>query len=97
MAVTASVQLESSRIVYAGSDFPHLFQFRFSKEGMDHIAQNRPGSDVVGLVRVLAKRIWSGSKSVCRNHRARFLAGRNRPATNFPLSDSVPFFYRRPG
>jgi len=27
--------------------------------------------------------IWSGSKLVCRNHRARFLAGRNRPATSF--------------
>ena len=33
----------------------------------------------------LAKRIWSRSKPVCRNHRARFLAGRNRPATGFPL------------
>ena len=52
MAVTASVQPESARIVHAGSDFPHPFQFRFSKEGMDHIAQNRPGSDLDGLVRV---------------------------------------------
>ena len=32
---------------------------------------------------------------MCTNHRARFLAGRNRPATSFPLSDSVPFFHRR--
>ena len=38
----------------------------------------------------LAKRIWSGSKPVCRNHLARFLAGRNRPATSFPLLASVP-------
>ena len=30
------------------------------------------------------------------NHRARFLAGRNRPATSFPLSDPVAFFHRRP-
>ena len=45
----------------------------------------------------LAKRIWSRSKPVCRNHLARLLAGRNRPATGFPLSDSVPFFHRRPG
>ena len=45
----------------------------------------------------LAKRIWSGSKLVCRNHLARFLAGRNRPTTSFPLSDAVPFFYGRPG
>ena len=44
MAITASVQPES-----AG---PHPLQYRFSKEGMDHIAQNRPGSDLDGLVRV---------------------------------------------
>ena len=37
MAVTASVRSESGRIVYAGSDFPHPIQLRFSKEGMDHI------------------------------------------------------------
>ena len=42
---------------YAGSDFPHPFQiiiylfFNF-KEGKDHIVQNRPGSDLDGLVRV---------------------------------------------
>ena len=48
----ASVQPELGRIVYAGSDFPHPFQFRFSKEGMDLIAQNQPGSDLDGLVRV---------------------------------------------
>ena len=53
MAVTAaSVQADLGRIVYAGSDFPHPFQPRFSKEGMDHIVQYRPGSDVDGLVRV---------------------------------------------
>ena len=40
MAVTASVQPELGRVVYAGSDFQHPFQLRFSKEGMDHIAQN---------------------------------------------------------
>ena len=40
----------------------------------------------------LAKHTWSGSKLVCRNHRAQFLAGCNWPATRFPLSDSVPFF-----
>ena len=52
MAITASVQPKSGRIVYAGSDFPHPFQFHFSKEGMDHIVQNRPGSDLDGLARV---------------------------------------------
>ena len=52
MAITASVQPESGRIVYAGSDFLYRFQLRFSQEGMDHIVQNRPGSDLDGLVRV---------------------------------------------
>ena len=53
MAITASVQPESARIVYARSDFPHPFQFLFfffSKEGMDHTVQNQPGSDLDGLV-----------------------------------------------
>ena len=49
MAITASVQPESGRIVYAGSDFPHPFQFRFSKERVDPIAQARPGSDLMAL------------------------------------------------
>ena len=49
-----------------------------------------PGQD-------LAKRIWSRNKLVRRNHLARFLAGRHRPATSFRLSDSFPFFHRRPG
>ena len=52
MADTASMQPESGRIVYAGSDFQHPFQFRFSEEGMDYTVQNRPGSDLDGLVRV---------------------------------------------
>ena len=46
---------------------------------------------------VMAKRILSGSKPVCQNHRARFLAGRNQPSTSFSLSDSAAFFHRRPG
>ena len=48
MAITASVRPESARIVYARSDF----QFRFSKEGMDHTVQSPPGSDLNGLVSV---------------------------------------------
>ena len=48
----AIVQPEPSWIVYARSDFPHLFLFRFSKEDMDHIVQNWPGSNLDGLVRV---------------------------------------------
>ena len=45
----------------------------------------------------LAKCLWSGSKLVSRTHLARFLAGRNWPATSFQLSDSVLFFHRHPG
>ena len=52
MAITASVQPESGRIVYARSDFLHTFQLRFSKEGMEHIVQNRPRFNLDGLVRV---------------------------------------------
>ena len=52
MAVMANVQPELAWIVYARSDFPHLFQVSFSKEGMDRIAQNQPGSDLGGQVRV---------------------------------------------
>ena len=38
--------------IYAGSEFSHPIRFRFSKEGPDRIAQNRPGSDLDGLVRL---------------------------------------------
>ena len=42
MVITANVQSELGRIVYAGSDFPYPIQFHFfSKEGMDRIAQIR--------------------------------------------------------
>ena len=52
MAVAASVQPEPDRIVCAESDFPHPIRFHFSKEGLDRIVQNRPGSDLDDLVRV---------------------------------------------
>ena len=42
MAVTASVQPESGRIVYAGSDFLHPFQFRFSKEAWILLCRTDP-------------------------------------------------------
>ena len=45
----------------------------------------------------LAKCIWSGSRSVCRNHRAWFWGERNRPATSFSISGSVAIIHRRPG
>ena len=71
MAITASVQTESGRIVYVGSDFPHPFQFRFvSKEGMGHTVQNPPGSDLDGLVRV-----WPNSSGL----KASWCAGIIRP------------------
>ena len=44
-----------------------------------HIRSGWPG---LGL----AKHIWSGSKPVCRNHHARFLAAHNQPTTRFPLA-----------
>ena len=82
MAITASVQPGSGRILYAGSGFPHPLQFRFYKEGMGDAVQNRPGSDLDGLARV-----WlhsTGLKGLlCRIHLARFLQ-----VTTGPLSVS---------
>lgn len=55
--VMASVQPESGRDVYAGSDFPHLIRFHSSKKrGLDHIVQNQPGSDLDGQVQ-----FWSNA------------------------------------
>ena len=70
MAITASVRPESGRILYAGSDFPHPFQFRFSKEGMGHAVQNRPGSHLDGLARV-----WLNSSAL----KASWCSGFNGP------------------
>ena len=50
MAITASMRLKLGQIVYTRSNFTH--QLHFSKEGMDHIVQSRPGSNLDGLVRV---------------------------------------------
>ena len=55
MVIMASVQPESGWIVYTGPDFLHLFQFRFSKEGMDNTVQKQPISDLDGLVGVRPK------------------------------------------
>ena len=52
MAITASAQPESGQIVYARSNFPHLFQLHFSEEGMDHVVQNWRRSNLDGVVRV---------------------------------------------
>ena len=81
MAITASVQPESGRIVYAGSDFPHPFQLGFSKEGVDRIVQNRPGSDLDGLVRV-----WPNASSP----EASWCVGIIGPTSWFRSSTDVP-------
>ena len=95
MAITASVQPEMGRIVYAGSNFPHLFPFRFCKDGMDHIVQNRPGSDLDGLMR-----IWSNTFRLESSRCAGIIgpgfwqnAIGQLPVS--PLSDSVSFFHRK--
>ena len=95
MAITASVQPVSGRIVYMQNPTSRI---RFSS-----VFQRRPGSYCAKparirsgwLCQVWAKCIRSGSKPVSRNHRASFLAGRNRPGTSFPLSDSVAFVHRQ--
>ena len=66
--------------------------------------QRRHGSYCAKLTQIrsewpgqsLAKSICSGSKPVCRNHWARFLAGWYQSATSFPLSDLAAFFHRCP-
>ena len=59
---------------------------------MDHIVQTRPGPELDDLVRVWPNASGLGERW---HHRARFLAGRNRTDTSFPLSDSVLFFHRK--
>ena len=88
-------QNRAGYIIYAGSDFPHPFELRLSKEGMDHTVQNQPRSDLDGLVRV-----WPNASGL---EASRCSAGIIWPgfwqdATSPLLSaDSVPFFHRRPG
>ena len=50
-------------IIYAGSDFPHPFQFCFSKETMGHAVQNQPRSDLDGLAWVWLNS--SGQEASC--------------------------------
>ena len=71
MAITTSMQPESARTVYTGSDFPHPFQFCFSKEGMGHAMQNQPRSDQDGLAM-----IWLHSSGL----KASWCAGIIRPS-----------------
>ena len=86
---------------WAGSYLPDLtshilFSSVFPKETWIILYKADP--DLIWMAcQGLAKCIWSGSKSMCRNHQARFLAGCNHRATSFPLSDSVAFCHRWPG
>ena len=84
MAISANLQPESGRIVYAGSDFPHPFQIRFSKEGMDHIVQNRPGFDLNGLVTV-----WSNASGL----EGSWCAGISRPGFSQNATGPLPVSY----
>ena len=93
MAITDSVRPKLARIVYSGSEFPHPFGFRFSKDGMDQIVQNRPGSYVDSLVMV-----WPNTSGLEASWGAGIIGtGFWQDTTSFPLSDSVPLFHRRPG
>ena len=86
------------RIVFSWSHFLHPIQFHSFKEGPDLIVQNRPASVMDCLVR-----FWPNSSGPEASRCARIipscslLAERNRPATSFPLSDSVALFHRRSG
>jgi len=82
-AITASVQPELGRIAYTGSDFPHPIWFHFPQEGPDGIVQNRPGSDLDGLVS-----FWPNASGPEANRCSRIVGpgtGRTQPARNqFP-------------
>ena len=94
--VTASYGHYGQRAARIGPD--SLCQIRHPASVSFAFFQRRPGPHCAKPTRIrsgwpgqgLAKRIWSGSKLVCRNHLAWFLAERNRSITSFPLSDSVP-------
>ena len=86
-AITASVQPESGRIVYAGSDFLHPIRFRFVLAKRARIILRKTGPDPIRMA-------WS---SFGRTDLARKQAGVQessgpvllRPATSFQLSDGV--------
>ena len=90
MAITASVQPESGRI-------HSIYRIRLPASVSAPIFQRRNGSYCAKPTRIrsrwpgqrLAKRIWSRSKPVCRNHLARFLAVSDFP-TWFRSSTDVP-------
>ena len=75
---------QSARMVYVGFDSLHPFQFRFSKEGMDHTVKNRPGSDLGGLVRV-----WTNTSGL----EASWCAGIIGPGFWQDATGSLPVFH----
>ena len=85
MSITSSVQPESSRIVYARSDFPHPIL---------------PKKARIILCKIGPDPIWMACSapeaSGVQESSGRFPAECNRRATNFPFSASVVFFHRRP-
>jgi len=99
MAITACVRPESGRIVYAWFDFQHPFQICFSKEGMDHIVlwQNRPGSDLDGLVRVWRNASGLEASRCAGTIGPGFWEDATGPLPVFSLSDSVAIIHSRPG
>ena len=82
MAVMASEQLESSRIVYGWSNFLHPIWFCSSKEGQYHIVKNWSRSNLDGRVRFWANTSCPEASQCARLIRPG-LAECNRPATNF--------------
>ena len=101
--VTASYGHYGRRAARIGPD--RLYQIRLSTSDLVpffeirhlyHTVQIRPGFRSGWSGEGLAERIitvWKQARII--GHL--FLAGRNRPATNFPFSDSVAFFDRRLG
>ena len=73
MTIAASVQPESCRIVYAGSDFSHPFQLHFfiffSKKAWIILCKNDPDQKWMAWSGFVQTHLV-GSKLVCRNHLA---------------------------
>ena len=90
LVYTACVYSTSQRAARTGPD--RICRIRFPASDSVPFFQRRPGSNCAKPARirsgwpaqVSAKRIRSGSKPVYKNHRARFLAERNQPATSLP-------------
>ena len=69
--------------------------FFFSKEGLDHIIQNQPRSDL-DCLSCFGQMYLVWKQANVQESSGPVLAKHNWPATSFPLSDSVAFFHRLP-